>query len=293
MANLKDIRSRIGSTKSTQKITSALKLVSASKLRKAQNNIVSLRPYALGLKKLMHNFVVSEQANHPLMEKRAETNNVLILVLASDRGLCGSFNSGINKYVENYINEYSTTCNKMDFIFVGKKADEYFARRNIQAKEVITDLAKDVCYEMAAGVAKKVMTGFLEGDYDEVRIVYNEFKSAIQQNVVSERILPMMEEDFKGMSASDDFSTCNDIMIEPSADEILEQLIDKYFATQVYRCMSESVASEHGSRMTAMENATKNAGELIDTLTLTYNKLRQAQITTELTEITSGAEALN
>lgn len=292
MASLKDIRSRIDSTKNTQKITSALKLVSASKLRRAQNNIVNLRPYALGLKQLILNLVASERAKHELLEKRDNVKNVLLVVLASDRGLCGSFNSSINKFTEKYYRENKSQYEKMDFIFVGKKAAEYFKRRDIKPLNVVMDLAREISYDMAADTAQTVMDYFLEGKYDEVRIIYNEFKSAISQEIQCEKLLPIDPAEQEAPEDSEKYKS-KDMIIEPSADEIIDQLLNKYFATQVYRCMSESVAAEHGSRMTAMENATKNAGELIKSLTLTYNKLRQAQITTELTEITSGAEALN
>lgn len=291
MAGLKDIRSRIGSTKNTQKITSALKLVSASKLRRAQTNITNLRPYALGLRQLIFNLVASERASHDLLEKRDNPKNILLVVLASDRGLCGSFNSSINKFTEKYYHENKNTYDTIDFIFVGKKAEDYFRRRDIKGVDSVTDLAREISYGKAAVVAESVMESFLEGKYDEVQIIYNEFQSAISQEVRCEKLLPIDPAEY-AEGDKDKYAT-KDMIIEPAPDEIVDQLLNKYFATQIYRCMSESVASEHGSRMTAMENATKNAGELIDTLTLTYNKLRQAKITTELTEITSGAEALN
>jgi F-type H+-transporting ATPase subunit gamma len=292
MPSLKDIRSRIGSTKNTQKITSALKLVSAAKLRRAQHNIVNLRPYAKSLLNLIADIAETQKVEHKLLQKNEDAKTALYLVIASDRGLCGSFNAGIAKYTEKVMKEKQNTCEKIDFIFVGRKIKEYFARREIEPVDYITGLDKDICYELAAKVAGRAIADFKKGSYDEIYIIYNEFKSAISQDVVLERLLPI---DTTGCSFDADTEAlfAKDLIFEPSPEEIIEELLDKHFAVQVYRCMSESVASEHGARMTAMENSTKNAGELIKSLTTTYNKLRQASITKELIEITTGAEALN
>lgn len=292
MASLKDIRNRIGSTKNTQKITSALKLVSAAKLRKAQQNIVNLRPYALNLLTLIADVAETQKVQHKLLEPKENPKKVLMVVISSDRGLCGSFNSGINKFTENYIKDNKSKYEKLDFIFVGRRVNDYFKRRDINPIELITELDKDISYELAATVATKAIKAYESGDYDEIRIVYNEFKSAISQDVVCERLLPIDTENVNSFDKGEQ-PFAKDLIFEPSPEEIIEQLLEKHFAVQVYRCMSESVASEHGARMTAMENSTKNAGELINSLTITYNKLRQASITTELIEITSGAEALN
>jgi F-type H+-transporting ATPase subunit gamma len=291
MPSLKDIRNRIQSTKNTQQITSALKLVSASKLKRAQHNIVNLRPYAKALKQLMFDMVASGRAQHELLQPRENPKNVLLVVVSSDRGLAGSFNSSISKFAYNYIQENKSKYEKMDLFFIGKKSRDFFQRREIKGIDTVTDLAREISYPMAARIAKQVMDYFLNGHYDEVRIVYNEFKSAIAQEVVMEKLLPIAPD--VGVTAVDEknhFSA--DLIIEPSPQEIIEQLLNKYFAVQIYRSLSESIAAEHGSRMTAMENATKNAGEMIRGMTLTYNKLRQASITRELIEITTGAEAL-
>lgn len=290
MPSLKDIRARIDSTKNTQQITSALKLVSASKLKRAQNNIVNLRPYAQGLKQLIYDLAASEKANHRLLEPRANPKNLLLVVVSSDRGLCGAFNSNINKFTAKFLKENTSNYENIDIIFVGKKAKEFFARQNITAKETITDLAREISYTMAADIADKVLGHYLKGDYDEVRLVYNEFKSAIAQIVRCEKLVPIDSKVGTEETAQNKFST--DIIIEPSPEIMIDQLVQKYFAIDVFRCLSESVAAEHGARMSAMENATKNAGEMIKTMTLTYNKLRQASITSELIEITTGAEAL-
>ncbi|MCJ8277729.1 MAG: ATP synthase F1 subunit gamma [Bdellovibrionales bacterium] len=293
MANLKEIRSRIDSTKNTQKITSALKLVSAAKLRRAQQNIVNLRPYAKSLLTLIADIAETQKVTHKLLEKNDDPKTALVLVIASDRGLCGSFNSSIAKFTENFMAESQGKYEKVDFIFVGRKIKEYFGRRNVEPIEYITGLDKDISYDLAVGVAQKAIEAYSKGEYEEISVVYNEFKSAIAQDVVCERILPIDTDSVNSFDGEDDQRFAKDLIFEPSPEQIIEQLLEKHFAVQVYRCMSESVASEHGARMTSMENSTKNAGELIKSLTTTYNKLRQASITKELIEITTGAEALN
>lgn len=292
MANLKDIRVRIESTKNTQQITKAMKLVSAAKLRKAQHQIQNMRPYALSLLGLISDVAVTERVSHPLLVPHPEVKKVLLVVMSSDRGLCGGFNTNITKFTEQYLKENSSSYEKVDVIFVGKRAADYFARRNIAGIETITKLDKDISYSLASGVAEKLMKQFLDGHYHEIRLVYNEFKSAISQKVVCETILPvdLSKQTFTQENSNMPFST--DMVYEPDPTHIIDALLVKHFSIQVFRCMAESVASEHGARMTAMENATNNAKEVLNRLTLTYNKLRQEKITTELTEIVSGAEAL-
>nr|BFD61304.1 ATP synthase F1 subunit gamma [Bdellovibrio sp. CKG001]BFD64768.1 ATP synthase F1 subunit gamma [Bdellovibrio sp. HM001]BFD69012.1 ATP synthase F1 subunit gamma [Bdellovibrio sp. HAGR004] len=293
MASLKDIRARIESTKNTQQITKAMKLVSAAKLRKAQNNIVNMRPYALTLRKVIADIAVTNKVSHPLMEKKEQVKNVLLVVISSDRGLCGAFNSNINKFTENYYKENKDKVEKIDFLFIGRRAHDYFVRRDIKPVDYITKLDKDISYELASKVSNRILNDYLEGNYDEVRIVHNEFKSAISQVVVCETILPIdigMTTFNTQPEKANDFAV--DMIFEPAPEKIIKELLEKHFELQVYRCMSESVAGEHGARMSAMENATNNAKEMINKLTLTYNKLRQEKITTELTEIVSGAEAL-
>jgi len=293
MASLKDIRARISSTKNTQKITSALKLVSTAKLRKAQMNIVNLRPYAQSLLTMIADVAETQKVEHPLLNPVENPKSVLMLVISSDKGLCGSFNANINKFTEQFLAANKDKYEKLDFMFVGRRVKDYFNRVNLQPVEYMTGLDKDISYELAAGVAKKAMEAFKSGDYQEIRIVYNEFKSAISQEVNWERILPL---DTKGANSFDDQPEqrfAKDLIFEPAPEHIIEQLLIKHFTVQVYRCMCESVAAEHAARMTAMENSTNNAGELIKDLTMTYNKLRQASITKELIEITTGAEALH
>lgn len=288
MASLKDIRLRIDSTKNTQQITKAMKLVSAAKLRKAQHNITNMRPYAITLKNVISNIAATQKVTHPLMTKKENVKNVLLVVLTSDRGLCGGFNSGINKFADKYIADNKNKYEKIDFIFIGKRGADFFARKNLKGIESITKLDKDISYSLARNVAEKLITHYLGGSYDEIRLIYNEFKSAISQKVVCETLLPIEIEksSFEGTSFSPD------MIFDPAPELIIEDLLKKNFNLQVYRAMSESVASEHGARMTAMENASNNARDMINKLTLTYNKARQEKITTELIEIVSGAESL-
>lgn len=292
MASLKDIRAQIESTKNTQQITKAMKLVSASKLRKAQHNIVNMRPYALSLRRVIADITITQKISHPLMERKEHAKKILFVVLTSDRGLCGAFNTNINKFAENYYKENKSNHEKIDFFFIGKRGSDYFAKRSIKPIDSITRLDKDISYDLASHIADKLLKHYLSGEYDEIRLVYNEFKSAIAQNVVCETLLPVdiSLSSFHEVRNIQKFA--KDLVFEPSAKEIVEQLLVKHFDLQVYRCMSESVAAEHGARMTAMENATNNAKEMISKLSLTYNKLRQEKITTELIEIVSGAEAL-
>jgi F-type H+-transporting ATPase subunit gamma len=291
MASLKDIRSRIDSTKNTQQITRAMKMTSAAKLRRAQQNIVNMRPYAQGLLAIIADIAVTRRVEHALLSIPEDPKKILMIVVSSDRGLAGAFNTNINKYAERFLNENRNKFEKIDFIFIGRKASDYFRRRGVVALETILNLAKEVSYSLAAKVAARAIDDFKSGQYDEVRIVYNEFKSAISQAVVCERLLPIDISTAATLDkASGDFAA--DMIYEPPPEQLIEDLIVKHFNVQIFRAMSESVAAEHGARMAAMENATKNAGEMINALTLTYNKVRQASITTELIEITSGAEAL-
>ncbi len=292
MPSLKDIRLKIESTKNTQQITRAMKLTSAAKLRRAQNNITNMRPYALSLRQVIADIVVTQKVSHPLIEKRSEVKKVLLVVLTSDRGLCGGFNSNINRFADNYIRENKNKYEAMDVFFIGRKGHDFFARKGVLPKDYISKLDKDISFDLASTVADKLLKLYLSGQYDEIRLIYNEFKSAISQVVTCETLLPVSVEASSFTEERNKAKFSNELIFEPSAESIIEDLLVKHFDLQVYRTMSESVAAEHGARMTAMENATNNAKTVINNLTLTYNKLRQEKITTELTEITSGAEAL-
>lgn len=292
MASLKDIRIRIESTKNTQQITKAMKLVSAAKLRKAQHQIQNMRPYAQTLMKVISDIAATQRVTHPLMTPHPEVKKLLVVVISSDRGLCGGFNANINKFTDNFMKTSGPNYDVTDFIFVGRRASDFFSRKKIVGKETIQKLDKDISYALASSVAEKLMRSYLDGEYHEIKLIYNEFKSAISQKVVCETLLPidLEKQTFTQEGVSAPFSV--DMIYEPDPRHIIDQLLVKHFSVQVFRCMAESVAAEHGARMTAMENATNNAKEVLNKLTLTYNKLRQEKITTELIEIVSGSEAL-
>ncbi|HEX4925197.1 MAG TPA: ATP synthase F1 subunit gamma [Bdellovibrionales bacterium] len=287
MANTKDLRQKIASVRNTQQTTRAMKMVSAAKLRRAQHAIVNARPYANRIHSVISKIAATKTVSHPLFDVSENPQKILMVVLTSDRGLCGSFNSGVLRAADAMYKKEKANHERVDLFCIGRRAGDYFRRRGVDAVEVMLNLAKDIRYEVASAVAERVVDWFLKGDYDEVRFVFNEFKSAISQKVVSETLLPI-----RPLHTEDGKSFEQDIIFEPAPELIMEQLLKKHFAIQVYRVMQESIASEHGARMNAMENATKNAAELIKNLTLTLNKIRQAAITTELIEITSGAEAL-
>jgi F-type H+-transporting ATPase subunit gamma len=296
MPNLKDIRARIQSTKNTQKITSAMKMVSAAKLRRAQQSIVALRPYAMSILTLIADISATQKVEHPLLGLKENPKRLLLVVVTSDRGLCGAFNTNVSKFAESYYKQQKVNFETVDFFFVGKKALEYFKRRDLSAVDQIQNLANQISYDFADSVSEKIIQYYLSGAYEEIRFIYNEFKSAISQVTIGERLLPV---DVSAQSSFDrqveNSSGARfpaDLIFEPKPEMIIDDLLKRHFAIQVYRCLAESVAAEHGARMTSMENATKNAGELVRGLTLTYNKIRQASITREIIEITSGAEAL-
>jgi F-type H+-transporting ATPase subunit gamma len=290
MASLKDIRSRIDSTKNTQQITRAMKMVSAAKLRRAQMNIVSIRPYAKAVLSVIADIALTQKIEHPLLDTTKQAQKVLLVVLTSDRGLCGAFNTNVNRFALEYRRDNQAKLEKLDFLFVGRRGADFFRRRDIKGIDTLINLDKEISYPYAAVIAERLMKDFTEGQYDEVRIVYNEFKSAISQVTVCEKLFPIDVSTSGTLKPESGFPP--DMIFEPGPEEIINQLLLKHFEVQVYRMLSESLASEHGARMSAMENATKNAGEMISSLTLAYNKARQANITTELIEITSGAEAL-
>lgn len=291
MPNLKDIRNRIQATKNTQQITRAMKMVSAAKLRRAQQNIQNLRPFANQILNVIADIATTQAVEHPLLNASADPKKVLMVVVTSDRGLAGGFNNNINRYAYKFYQENKNKYEKMDFLFVGRKGSDFFKARKITGIETILNLAREISFGIAQKVATRLMDEFKEGGYDAVYLIYNEFKSAISQEVICDRLLPVDITKTR-KPADGKMAQTTDMIFEPAPAEIIDDMLKKHFSVQVYRAMCESVASEHGARMAAMENATKNAGEMIRGMTLTYNKLRQASITTELIEITSGAEAL-
>jgi F-type H+-transporting ATPase subunit gamma len=287
MANAKDLRKRIASVKNTQQITKAMKMVSAAKLRKAQEAIVALRPFARELNGVIATLATATggEITHPLLEARdvSEHKSVLLVVVASDRGLCGGFNSSVFKAAQRYMRSNAHKYKKFDMAYIGKKGFEFFKSR--KPGKYYVNFFPGLRYAKAKVLADELIQSFLSGEYDEIKFVYNEFKSAISQKVNVETLLPLRAPDPAAAGAT--LMT----IYEPAPQEILEKLLPRHFAVQVYRILLESLASEHGARMAAMENATRNAGEMIRKITLLYNKTRQAGITKELLEIVSGTEA--
>lgn len=294
MANLKEVRSRISSTISTQQITKAMKLVSATKLRKAQMAITQMRPYADKLNGILMNLADSAKDDQSLQGyfEHREVKRVLLLVNSSDRGLCGAFNSNVIKEVKNLLsNKYDQDVN-VEVRFLGKKAYEYFKKDgNINANTSDMGIFQDLNSEVAFELGQRVISQFLKGEYDEVRVVYNKFKNAATQIITADKILPVELDAFDG-EEEEKGNFLADFSFEPSKTEILYDLIPRAVKTQLYRSMLDSVASEHGARMVAMDSATENAGELLNDLKLEYNQARQAAITKEILEIVGGAAAL-
>ncbi len=286
MANLKEIKRRIQSVKNTQQITKAMKLVAASKLRKAQQAILDARPYAIKMMDVINHLAARCNSDlHPLLDDR-EGKRTLLLIITSDKGLCGGFNGSIIRKTAQYLKDNDQ--NENSLIVAGKKGNDIFSNRPVTIVEDLVGWTKDFDYLKAQAIGGNLATMFSENKIDKVLVIYNEFKSVMQQEVVVEQLLPVVPE--KVEQGKD--SVAMDYIYEPDEETILNVLLKRYVADVVYRAFLESSASEHGARMTAMDSASRNAGEMIDGLTLTYNKARQAYITKELIEIVNGAEAL-
>lgn len=287
MPSLKDIKRRIRSVKNTQQITKAMKLVSASKLRKAQKAILDARPYAVKLMEVLNH--LSARCNrdlHPLLEER-EGNKVLLLVITSDKGLCGGFNGNIVRRAVKVLGEHHGQ--EISLILAGKKGRDFFRYRNQKVLHEFLDWTRDFHYNKAQEIGDLLADMFVKKEVDHIYMIYNEFKSVMQQEVIVEQLLPVVPEETEGHK---DTTHVVDYIYEPDEESLLDDLLKRYMTVEVYRAFLESSASEHGARMTAMDNATRNAGEMIGGLSLTYNKARQAYITKELIEIVNGAEAL-
>jgi F-type H+-transporting ATPase subunit gamma len=285
MANLKEIRNRIGSVKSTMQITSAMKMVSAAKLKKAQDAITAMRPYANKLTELLQSLSATLDADSgSKFAAQREVNKVLLVAITSNRGLCGAFNSNIIKQTTNLIND-TYAGKQVDILTIGKKGNDILSKNNTII-ENCSDIFDDLTFDNVAAIAQKLMQVFEDGSYDKIELVYNKFKNAATQIVMTEQFLPIRP-------MESDANVQLDYIFEPSKEEIVEGLIPKSLKTQLFKAIRDSFASEHGARMTAMHKATDNAAELRDSLTLTYNKARQAAITNEILEIVGGAEALN
>jgi F-type H+-transporting ATPase subunit gamma len=286
MPNLKDIKRRIRSVKNTQQITKAMKLVAASKLRKAQQAILEARPYAVKMMDVLNHLAARCNNDlHPLLDVR-EGNKHLFLIITADKGLCGGFNGSIIRKTAQYLKDNPQ--NENSLIVAGKKGNDIFRNRPVNIIDDHIGWTKDFNYLKAQTIGENLATLFSEKKVDKVFMIYNEFKSVMAQEVIVEQLLPVVPE--KLAHQEDSFAV--DYIYEPDEEAILDELLKRYMTVEVYRAFLESSASEHGARMTAMDSATRNAGEMIGALTLTYNQARQAYITKELIEIVNGAEAL-
>jgi F-type H+-transporting ATPase subunit gamma len=281
-----DIRRRIRSVKNSQQITKAMKMVAAAKLRRAQERMFAARPYAAGLRKVLASVSTRVDISaHPLLQSREPESNVVVIVVTADRGLCGAFNANVIRAAQNFIRE--SAFESVSVLTIGRKGGDYFKRRPIPVRRnvmVAQALSLGVVHEIAEGL----IADFIEEKIDGVYVVYNEFKSIMAQDVRAERLLPITR-DFDDVTATDQGGI--DYLYEPGPEQILSDLLPKHIEFQLYRVLLESAAAEQGARMTAMEAATKNASDMIEHLTLTYNRIRQAAITKEIIEIVSGASA--
>ncbi len=291
MPNLKEVRTRIASVNSTKQITQAMKMVSASKLRRSQNAIVKLRPYAAKLREILQNLsdsIENTEAANYFEERKSE--KVLIIVVSSNRGMCGAFNTNVIKQVnillhDKYKREFAN--NNVELLCIGRKAGDFFAKRNYIIKDRLDHIFDHLTFDNVSVYADQLMKEFIAKKYDRIEIVYNRFKNAATQILVTEQFLPILPP-----SVDNTNKTKVDYIFEPNKQEILNELVPKTLKVQLYKVILDSYASEQGARMTAMHKATENATEMIKQLKLSYNKARQAAITKEILEIVSGAEAL-
>ena len=292
MANLRDIRNRIGTVNNTQQITKAMKMVAAAKLRRAQDRMIQTRPYAAKIQDVVGRLVGSSSASNPVMRVPEEVKNVLMIIVGSDRGLCGGFNNNLFKEIEQFIKSDLSKCHQNDslsLVTIGKKATAHFGKRDYKIVDKFPGFFDSIEYDNTSAIMNAATEAFVKGEYDEVFIAFNEFKSVIAQNRIIEKVLPIDAE-----SISDDASNETiDYLFEPNSSAILNQLLPLHLNMQLWRAVLESNASEQGARMSAMDSATENAKELERSLRLKYNQARQSAITTEISEIVSGAQALS
>ncbi|AJF07687.1 ATP synthase F1 subunit gamma [Geoalkalibacter subterraneus] len=287
MANLKEIKKRIGTVKNTRQITKAMKMVSAAKLRRAQDAVVAARPYADKMSNVLASLAMREDSeSHPLLLQR-EKKRALVVLMTADRGLCGGFNANISKTAERFIRKNEEDFEQVDLMIIGRKGNEYLKRRpGMNIVKVHENIMGSVSYSTAALLGQEIVNQYQEETYDVVYLAYNAFRSAISQEPTLTQVLPVVPRETVGEE------TVTDYLYEPHRSEVLEQLLPKNVEVQIFRALLESVASEHGARMSAMDSASKNASEMIGRLTLQYNRARQAAITKELMEIISGAESI-
>jgi F-type H+-transporting ATPase subunit gamma len=285
MATLKSIKKRITSVKNTGQITKAMKMVSAAKLRRAQEAIMAARPYARKLDEVLQRLAGRDESeNHPLLEKR-EVKKALLIVISSDRGLCGGFNANLGKAAERFVKNKRTEVADLDVMTLGRKGNE-FLRNRVNVVKNYDNILSSINYQTAALIAQEVIERYQACDYDEVYLIYNAFRSVISQEITLERLLPVAPAD----PGQDEQAPA--YIYEPSKGELLAELLPKNIEVQIFKGLLDSVAAEHAARMTAMDSAAKNASEMIGKLTLQYNRARQAAITKELMEIISGAESI-
>ncbi len=287
MATLKDIKKRIGSVKSTQQITKAMKMVSAAKLRRSQEAVVAARPYADKTLAVLSSLALREEKEaHPLLQERGK-NRALVVLMTADRGLCGGFNGNVSKAAELFIRNKTEGFEAFDLMIVGRKGNEYLKKRpGINIVKAYENITGNLSYSTASLLGQEIVEGYVEKKYDAVYLIYNAFRSAISQVVTTDKLLPIVPKEGKEEIQAAEF------LYEPGRGEVLGQFLPKHVEVQIFRALLESVASEHGARMSSMDSASKNASEMIGKLTLQYNRARQAAITTELMEIISGAEAI-
>lgn len=292
MANLRDIRNRIESVKNTQQITKAMKMVAAAKLRKAQDRIIETRPYSFKMKEVVARLAKNANEDNILLRKPENTDQVVFIVVGSDRGLCGGFNNNLFKEVEKRIHDDFSDYQKsgnLSLICLGKKATKHFGKRDYKVISSYPGFFDELIYNNASEIMQGIINQFKDGNYDSVYLAFNEFKSVIAQNRIIENVLPIEPASLIGDEQADD---AIDYIYEPSADAILDKLLPLHLNMQLWKAILESNAAEQGARMTAMDNATENAKELQSDLKLEYNRARQSAITTEISEIISGAQAL-
>ena len=289
MPSLKQIKRRISSITSTEQITRAMKMVAAAKLRRAQENIIKARPYSHKLRDVIRDLAGRcDRSLHPLLAVR-EAKEIGVVVVTADRGLCGGFNTSIIRRATREIKEFQKIDPEIHLVTIGRKGSDFFKKHGYDVIQSHNQLFHDLHFGVAAAIGESLVDLYLKNDLDYIYLVYNEFKSAIQQNVVVEQLLPIIPEEFEGEHT---LSSGVDYIYEPDPLSVLSGVLPLYVNVQMWRVFLESNAAEHGARMTSMENATENARELIDSLTLAYNKARQTAITTELLEVVAGAESM-
>jgi len=292
MANLKAIRLRITSVKSTQQITKAMKMVSAAKFRKAQDAILRMRPYANKINEIVQPIAngMDDLSGNPYFQVR-EIRNVLIIAVASDKGLCGSFNTYITRETNKIIDQYKNSSLNVDYMAIGKKVNDFFIRKGITPSQSVFDTSGNLPFSRAESIAEQILDLFSAKKYDEIRIVYNAYKNPAVFVTTNDKFLPL--DNLNDPTDKEKHSSHNDFIFEPSEEKIIRELIPTSLKVKFYRILLESNAAEHGARMTAMDKATENAEDLLHELKLFYNKERQAAITKELLEIVSGAQGLD